>query len=201
MLRQPNEVILSVTNRTENDVTVWLEPLVEEITKSEHMHTSALVSFVSQPESGTVVDKYDSSRTSIPAALTPADRDSEHVGFVCFRRGNKIAINCRVTPLSSAFHRPSNSDADTAHPRVTIAFVLRHSLVSTAKSSANPLDTSLSSSLVSSPNDVTSPSSPSPSVSIAPSVVSQIVNIDFGPMRAEHGLVVVNKPKYIEECP
>ena len=185
-------MILSVTNRTENEVTVWLEPLSENMLSEYHMRPSALVAFACQPESGTQIDRHDSSRASAAPALTVVDRDPEHQGLVCFRRGNKVSVNCRVTPLSSALHHAlaATSDASSSQPRVTIAFLMRHSLASTAKASTAP----------SSPLPPTEAQSAATSQQQTQSVASQIVCIDFGPLRVEHGLVVINKPKYIEEC-
>jgi hypothetical protein len=108
----PNEVILSITNRCEFDLRVSLVTLSDsanisgfEPTADIHFSSDEIV----------VIDKQDNSKGAQVPALKPADLETR--GLVCFRRDNKIAILCQVTP------KLGGTDG-----RVRVAFGLRHYL-------------------------------------------------------------------------
>ena len=150
---KPNEVIISVTNKSEIDLNVSFVPLSQYADKSEDYRNlsgftpTASISVGSDADKPILIERQDSAKAQ-SAALRPLDSNLDE--FVKFRRDNKIAVKCTVTPL----------DESDFKSHVRVAFELKHCLdhkaVADAKQ-ADPVVTRLS--------------------------TSQKVFIDFGPLK------------------
>ena len=179
---KPNEIIISVTNRCENDLNVSFVPLNECFDNKETPNESlsvqnlsgfiptAKIEFKNVTENTIInIDKQDSSKA--PAgSLKPADLSTN--GFVCFRRDNKIGVVCQVTPICVK----SETQIEPTHVRVV--FGLKHFANSQASETTTP----------------------GIGADAASSVIFQKIYIDFGPLRIEDGLKVIPRPKYIDDC-
>lgn len=173
-LNQPNEVILTVTNKSEIDLNVAfvsLENVENQLENLSCFSTNAAVSFEENNEKIILIERQDNQvQRAQGASLKPEDLETK--GFVCFRRDNKIAISFKVTPKSETL-----GDCDD-FPHVRIAFGMKHCL----------------------DNKAVSESSTSKDISNTPrQTILQKVFIDFGPLRIEDGLVPVSRPKYIHD--
>lgn len=170
-------MILSITNKSEIDLNVALVQLSTELDEYSNLTgfiSNANVSFGEQEDKPILIERQDNSKQQQPS-LKQSDLTTN--GFVCFRRDNKIAVSFKVTPLSEVLDKINGT------PRVRIAFGLKHCLDHKAMSDSSALNTSQQSS--------TSPTS-------RPTIIQKIF-IDLGPLRAEDGLKVIPKPKYIED--
>lgn len=114
-LNEPNEVILTITNKTEIDLNIAFLPLNELDNLSGFIPNSE-VSFGDMTDKPVLVDRQDTAKNQPVAALKPTDLNTN--GFIRYRRDNKIAISLKVTPKESAEETPS----------VRIAFALKHCL-------------------------------------------------------------------------
>ena len=176
-LNEPNEVILSVTNRCENDLNISFVSLneTEAFTNLSNFTPTASISF-KEDDVSLIVDKQDSSKPQI-ATLREADLSTN--GFVVFRRDNKIGIVCHVTPKSS-------------RSNVRVVFGLKH-LLNVATESF------LVKSEPGTKNEPTTPQQTQPAQTTTTPII-QHVYIDFGPVRREDGMKSIPRPKYIDDC-
>lgn len=92
---EPNEVILSITNKSEIDLNVSFTS-IDDTQNLSGFAPTALISFGDMSDKPVLIDRQDSAKSQ-SATLKPSDVNSN--GFVLFRRDNKIAIKCHVTPL------------------------------------------------------------------------------------------------------
>ena len=176
-LNEPNEVILSVTNRCENDLNISFVSLNE---TESHTNLSNFVSTASiafkEDDISLIVDKQDSSKPQI-ATLREADLSTN--GFVVFRRDNKIGIVCHVTPK-------------VANSNVRVVFGLKHHLNVAPESVLVKTEPGTKS-------EPTTPQQAQPAQTTT-TPIFQHVYIDFGPVRKEDGLKSIPRPKYIDDC-
>ncbi len=184
---------MSITNRIESDVYISLESTF--LKNLSGFQPTARISFGSKNQYENLfiqIDRIDNARSQI-ASLKPSDYDTN--GFVCFRRENKIALCCQVIPFLC--------ETDN---HVKIAFNLNYYLNHDMQALISPL----ASSSISSPTSILSsknqniPSCESLSGSFQNTLqttnyITQTIYIDFGPLKLEDGLKVVNKPKYIDD--
>lgn len=178
-INEPNDVIISITNKSEIDLNVAFVQLSTETNNNEETNLSgfvsnATVSFGEQEDKPILIERQDNSKQQQPALK---QSDCETNGFVCFRRDNKVAVSFKVTPLSEVLDKIQGT------PRVRIALGLKHCLDHKAISDSSALNTSQQS-LTSS--------------TTRPTIVQKIF-LDLGPLKAEDGLKVIPKPKYIED--
>ena len=212
---QPNEVILSITNRFENDINIWLttNPTVVNQASPDGLNhnlsgfvPTARIVFGDNDNVPIVVDRLDNGKAQQISALKQADMNTN--GFVCLRRDNKIAVACQVIPFDD-----QDENVDTKFqraPRVKVVFALKHAVVEAASTEQKPVLTHQSS--TASTTTTGSPAlSPSSSVQSNLSAVTSSqqpskeplthrIFLDFGPLRVQDGLKVVQKPKYIDDC-
>lgn len=214
---QPNEVILSITNRFENDINIWLTTnpaIINQADPDSLNHNlsgfepTARILFGDNDNVPIVVDRLDNGKAQQISALKQADMNTN--GFVCLRRDNKIAIACQVIPfddkdenVNTKFQRP---------PRVKVVFAIKHAVVESASTEQKPVLTHQSST-------ASTATAGSPAMSPSSSVQSNLsgatttttaqpnkeplthrIFLDFGPLRVQDGLKVVPKPKYIDDC-
>lgn len=134
---EPNEVMLSITNKSEIDLNVSFTTLNIELNESKSNDTqnlsgftpTALISFGDMADKPILIERQDSAKSQ-SATLKPSDSSTN--GFVKFRRDNKIAIKCHVTPL----------DKLEPNSHVMVAFNVNHCLdhkaVVDSKQAADP---------------------------------------------------------------
>lgn len=122
-----------------------------------------------------LIDRQDNSKV-IMTQLKQTDENTR--GFVCFRRDNKIAVKCMVTPLTE------EQNLEPVH--VKCVFGLKCSI--SMPDGSSPQNTNIqNSSSLSKENFVNS-------------IITHHIFVDFGPLRTEDGSKVVPIPRYIDEC-
>lgn len=163
---ETNEVILSITNKCEIDLNISFTALNETQNLSGFTPT-ALISFGDMSDKPILIERQDSAKTQ-SATLKPTDVSSN--GFVTFRRDNKIAIKCHVTPFDKL-----ESDS-----HVMVAFVVNHCLDHKAVVDSKPAAAAADAQATASTR----------------LTVSQKIFIDFGPLKDGK---VIHTPKYIED--
>jgi len=136
-LDEPNEVILSITNKSEIDMNVSFiafnlasafstsekEEAKKEINEFRNLTGFAVnadMSFDLDENDSIQIDRQDNSKTH---SNSLRDSDLSTNGFVCFRRDNKIGIKCKVTPLSEYLGDDTKSEQE-----IHVAFGLKHCL-------------------------------------------------------------------------
>jgi hypothetical protein len=201
---ETNDVVLSIINRYETDIYVSLAAILDcslhESTKSMlRMRKTAEIAFSNSAETPFIqIDHQDSSKAQ--SANKQADYDLG--GLVCFRRENKIAIACSVTPNSNA-------------KNVCVALLLKYYADNgQTPTSTTPLINESQASMQNVPispilaasQGITSPSSLGLGINVGVSGIGtsanptqQVVFLDLGPVKIEDGLKVIPRPKYIEE--
>ncbi|CAF0759649.1 unnamed protein product [Brachionus calyciflorus] len=171
-LNEENEVILSITNRYESDVTVSFVNIDNEnVLNLSGFKPTAKIEFKTRDDLSIVIDRQDNSKVQ-QAQLKQSDLETN--GFLCFRRDNKIAVKCTVTPFLS------NTEIKD---HVKCVFGL--------KCSINMPE-------ISSPQ--VQGSTPTTKENFVNSVITHYVFVDFGPLRLEDGLKVVPTPRFIDDC-
>lgn len=163
--------MLSVTNRYEGDVNISFVNLADDkVSNLSNFEANARIEF--EYQDSVIIDRQDNSKV-VPAQLKQTDEQTK--GFVCFRRDNKIAVKCLVTPMT----KPTNKEPDY----VKCIFGLKCS-INMPESSSPQIQNSSSGSKENFTN----------------SVITHHVFVDFGPLKLENGLKVVPKPRYIDDC-
>lgn len=97
-LNQTSDVVLSVINRSENDVTVSFVNLSLNDLK-EGSEVNGELEFA-KSDCQIVIDRADNTRQS--SSSPPNKPASDLDELVCFRRENKIGVKCKVTPRRPA---------------------------------------------------------------------------------------------------
>ena len=134
--KKVNEVVLSITNKSEIDLNVSLisfslksafnsietEPKKEtDFRNLSNFVVNSEIAFNINENETIQIDRQDNSKT-YSNALKETDLATN--GFVSFRRDNKIGIVCKVIPLSEYI----NFKDDKFPPQIHVAFGLKHCL-------------------------------------------------------------------------
>lgn len=146
----------------------------EQVSNLSNFESNSKIDF--EYQDSIVIDRQDNSKV-ISSQLKQTDENTR--GFVCFRRDNKIAVKCLITPMSK-----KQNYLEPVH--VKCVFGLKCSINIPESSSPQNMNIQNSTS-VSKENFVNS-------------IITHHIFVDFGPLKIEDGLKVVPIPRYIEEC-
>lgn len=161
-----------MTNRYEGDVNIsFVSMSDDQVSNLSNFESNSRIKF--ECEDTIVIDRQDNSK-AVLAQLKQTDEQTR--GFVCFRRDNKIAVKCMVTPISK-----KQTNKEPTH--VKCIFGLKCS-INIPESSSPQIQNSSSGSKETFIN----------------SIITHHIFVDFGPLKLEDGLKVVPKPRYIDDC-
>lgn len=180
-LNQTSDVVLSVINRSENDVTVsFVSVSLNELKTESEFDMNGELEFA-KSNCQIVIDRADNTRQS--SSSPPSKSSSDLDELVCFRRENKIGVKCRVTPRRQAHRVRCSFD---------LKCILNIKESTSIQVMSPPTTTTTTSPAVSSPSgQSTTPSIP-PTSALSPTMSSQTtvvsipmvyrVSIDLGPL-------------------
>jgi hypothetical protein len=192
-LDEPNHVILSITNRNDRDVFIQLLTLPEVINNNDFMiskmkiahYDTASIEFNNYDSNNLIfIDRQQQLSNTSPAMATSTHPSSvvtksnvNNDGFIRFRRDNKIAISCIVTPLSSCI----NSSLNQKNASVIFGMKVSFDEKEMAQPSTSP--TTPTAPTVSSSQPITKPS-------------FHKIYINFGNIEND---LIIEEPKYIQD--